>query len=140
MLLDPLELIEKVAVLVPAPSVRLLSYHGVLAPHAAWRALLVPCPSEGVDQETRPGMAGAPAGPLPGASPPADEPVRLGWAAFLKRVFAFEALHCPRCGGRRRIVAVHARPETLRPPLARLGLNVPPAASRASRSPPAPTA
>jgi hypothetical protein len=46
-------------------------------------------------------------------------------------------LHCPRCGGRRRIVAVHTRAETLRPLLARLGLAVAAAATRASRSPPA---
>ncbi len=35
LLLDPLELIEKLSVLVPAPRFCLLRYHGVLAPHAA---------------------------------------------------------------------------------------------------------
>lgn len=52
-------------------------------------------------------------------------------------MFASDVLHCPRCGGRRRIVAVHMRAETLGPLLARLGLAEPPAAAGASRAPPA---
>jgi Putative transposase len=44
LLLDPLELLEKLAVLVPAPRSHLLRYHGVLPPHAAWRSLIVPRP------------------------------------------------------------------------------------------------
>jgi hypothetical protein len=62
LLLDPLELIEKLAVLVPAPRVHLLLYHGVLAPHAAWRPLIVPVPSE--DDGTLPALPRAPAGAL----------------------------------------------------------------------------
>jgi len=57
--------------------------------------------------------------------------------ALLKRVFAVDVLHCPRCGGRRRIVAVHTRPETLGPLLERLGLTVPAADPRPARAPPA---
>ena len=36
--LSPLELIERLAVLVPRPRVNLLSYHGVLGARSAWRA------------------------------------------------------------------------------------------------------
>ena len=46
LLLDPLELIEKLCVLVPAPRTHRLRYHGVLAPAAAWRGLIVPRPGE----------------------------------------------------------------------------------------------
>ena len=35
--LDPLALIEKLCVLVPAPRTHGLRYQGVLAPHAGWR-------------------------------------------------------------------------------------------------------
>ena len=35
--LEPLELLEKPAALIPRPEAHLLLYHGVLAPHAAWR-------------------------------------------------------------------------------------------------------
>src|SRR5262245_58545078 len=48
LLLDPLELIEKLCVLVPAPRTHLLRYHGVLAPHAAWPSLVVPRPRQPV--------------------------------------------------------------------------------------------
>ena len=57
------------------------------------------------------------------------------WAALLRRVSAADVLHCPRCGGRRRSVAVHTRPETLRPLLERLGLAIPGPAAAPSRSP-----
>lgn len=141
-LLDPLELIEKLCVLVPAPRTHLLRYHGVLAAHAAWRSLIVPRSAEAARHAARALAASEPARPLQGPAPPPAEPKRLSWAAVLvlKRVFAWDVLHCPRCGGRRRIVAVPTRPETLRPLLARLGLDVPPAAPRASRSPPTPAA
>jgi hypothetical protein len=42
---DPLELLERLAVLTPRPRVNLILYYGVLAPRAAWRAALVPATS-----------------------------------------------------------------------------------------------
>lgn len=42
LLLDPLELIEKLSVLIPPPRFHLLRFHGVLAPHAHLRAAVVP--------------------------------------------------------------------------------------------------
>jgi hypothetical protein len=40
-LFEPVELIERLAALVPAPRTHLLKYHGVLAPCASWRARVV---------------------------------------------------------------------------------------------------
>ena len=136
--LDPLELIEKLAVLVPAPRTHLLRYHGLLAPHSGWRSLVVPRPVDaGACPEAPAGLADEPGvgrSPSP-VGPPL--PARPGWAVLLQRVFAIDVFHCPRCGGQRRIVAVHTRAETLRPLLERLGLAVPAAVPCASRSPPA---
>jgi hypothetical protein len=42
LLLEPLELLERLAALVPPPRRPLLAYHGILAPHAGWRAAIVP--------------------------------------------------------------------------------------------------
>ena len=39
---EPLELVEKLAVLVPAPRANLIRFHGVVAPAAKWRAAIVP--------------------------------------------------------------------------------------------------
>jgi hypothetical protein len=38
---EPLEFLAKLAALTPRPEINLLLYHGVLAPHARWRAQVV---------------------------------------------------------------------------------------------------
>ena len=52
LVLSPLELIEKLAALVPPPRLNLIRYHGVLAPNAADRAAIVPGPQGEADEET----------------------------------------------------------------------------------------
>lgn len=41
LLFDPIELLERLAVLTPRPRINLVLYHGVLAPRATWRSLVV---------------------------------------------------------------------------------------------------
>ena len=41
LLFDPVELLERLAALIRRPRINLLLYHGVLAPRAAWRSLVV---------------------------------------------------------------------------------------------------
>ena len=55
LLLTPLERLERLAALVPAPRTPLLRYHGVLAPHAAWRPLIVPEPASAQTADVAPG-------------------------------------------------------------------------------------
>ena len=88
-MLSPLERIEKLAALVPPPRVNLVRYHGVLAPHAAARAQIVPGPQE---QDTaEPSSSGeAPLGAGRG---------RRSWAQLLRRVFQIEVTVYPVCGG-----------------------------------------
>ena len=43
--MEPLELLEKVSALVPAPRSHLVRYSGVLAPASKWRPLIVPEPA-----------------------------------------------------------------------------------------------
>ena len=38
---DPVELLERLAVITPRPRINLILYHGVLAPRAAWRSQVV---------------------------------------------------------------------------------------------------
>jgi hypothetical protein len=47
LLLDPLELLERLAALVPPPRRPLVAYHGLLAPRARWRSAIVPLPAGG---------------------------------------------------------------------------------------------
>ena len=71
---------------------------------------------------------------LPGPSAPETRPPpacgagRLSWAALMKRVFEIDVLLCPRCGGRRRIVAGYPGGQRRRDLLDRLGLSAPTAA------------
>ncbi len=133
LLLDPLELIEKLSVLIPSPRFHTLRFHGVLAPHAAWRAQIIPKPGEAVEGEVGPAGLGVGAG-AGSASASASGSAGLSWAALFKQVFALDVLRCPSCGGRRRIVGVYTGGQRLRDLLARLGLG-----ARPSRSAPAPS-
>jgi hypothetical protein len=95
----PLELIEKLAALVPPPRVNLVRYHDVHAPAARHRANVV---SRG-----RPSTESK---PLENKTEnPGLRPRNYSWAELLHRVFAIDVLACPECGGRMRMLsAVHS--------------------------------
>jgi hypothetical protein len=44
--MEPLEFMERLAVLVPRPRLHLIRFHGVLAPNAKLRSKIVPAPPE----------------------------------------------------------------------------------------------
>ena len=89
--LSPLELLEKLAALVPLPHVHLVRYGGCLAPHSHLRAAILPTPrQQGLDGEE-----------MPRSTP------YWTWARLLKRVFALEMGTCPLCQrGTLRLIAV----------------------------------
>jgi hypothetical protein len=126
LLLDPLALIEMLSVLIPPPRFPLLRFHGVLAPRARLRAEVVPHSTR--DADLRGGPARSPSPPEP-QGPPSPGAGRLSWAALMRRVFAVDVLLCPRCGGRRRLVAVYPGGQRLRELLDRLELSDSPAAT-----------
>ena len=109
--LEPLELMEKLAALIPIPRANLIRYHGILAPAAAWRTAVVPAPP-GPD-------AWCPHAP-PGGLAPTD---RVPWAQLLRRVFLTDVLRCARCGGRRELIATVTDPIAIRAILEHLGLD-----------------
>src|SRR5437899_4599665 len=59
LLLDPLELIEKLTLLIPPPRFHTLRFHGVLGPAAAWRSAVIPRRPE-ADEEGPPAAVGSP--------------------------------------------------------------------------------
>jgi hypothetical protein len=127
LVLEPLELLEKLAALVPPPREHLVLYSGVLAPCASLRDQVVP--------------SAPPAPPVPpGACPgkPRPQTRRIDWATLLKRVFAVELLACAVCGGKMRVLSVIEEGPVARKILAHLGLPslVPPRAP--ARDPPDP--
>jgi hypothetical protein len=122
---DPLELLERLAALMPRPRINLVLYYGVLGAHAAWRARLG-------------GVAAAPAGSATAPAPDPARPCRGNrlWAQLLARSFGFAALACPRCGGRLRLIALIEDAHVIRRILAHLALPTEVPAARASRAPP----
>ena len=124
LVLSPLELIEKLAALVPPPRLNLVRYHGVLAPNAGFRRLVVPSCSVLPDASSV------------GVSTDSPSRRRLGWAALLARVFAVDVTLCPSCGGRLGLVAVLSDPASIGRYLRGVGLAAYPPALAAARSPP----
>jgi hypothetical protein len=79
--LSPLELLEKLAALVPLPRAHLVRYGGCLAPHSKLRHEIIPTPrQQGVDDDQ----------PKPGTP-------YWHWARLLGRVFHLDMTTCPFC-------------------------------------------
>ncbi len=109
--LSPLELLEKLAALVPLPRVHLVRYGGCLAPHSTLRSAIIPTPRQQGREE-------------PDACPPSPY---WGWARLLKRVFALDMEHCPMCQrGTLRIIAAIIERSVIRKILRYLKLAVDP--------------
>ena len=94
---DPVELLERLAVLTPRPRINLIPYHGGLAPRAAWRSLVVsrteaagPGGNERKVTDTSPELSDGKGAP----------PCRAGsprWADLMRRTSGFDVLACPSC-------------------------------------------
>jgi len=118
MIFEPLELMERLAALVPAPRFNLIRYSGILAPSAAWRRRIIPkvaieenetiAPKDAKESET--------------ARDSHRRPRRYAWAELLKRVFAVDVLKCDKCGGRMRILCAVNPPDAIRKILDCIGL------------------
>ncbi len=123
LVLQPTELLRRLATLVPPRRHHLVRYHGVFAPNASWRGAIVPRPME-TEGEAR--CAGAlPEGPGPRAAKTAARPrplSRLPWAELLRRVFREDVLECNRCGGRRVVLAFLSERRAVKAVLQHLGL------------------
>ena len=118
LVMSPLKFMQRLAALVPRPRLHLLRFHGVLAPNAKLRALVVPqvVPQEpeAPEQEAKPADCKA--------SCAHHRPLRLSWAKLLKRVFEIDMEHCPNCGGELRIIAAILEQPVIEKILTHLGL------------------
>jgi hypothetical protein len=115
MLFEPSELLERLAVLVPPPRFHTVRYHGILAPAASYRDAVLPTPTTDCDRDTH--HAGG------DDAPAAPRKRRLSWSKLLARVFAVDALTCPRCRATMRILATIHAPEAVRKILDCVGLS-----------------
>ena len=94
-----MELLEKLAALIPLPHVHLVRYGGCLAPHSHLRGSVIPTPrQQGLE-----------------AQEAAITSAHWGWAQLLHRAFALDMVHCPWCQrGTLRLIAVITQGEVIR--------------------------
>ena len=116
--LTPLELIDRIAKLVPPPRTHRHRYYGVLAPNSPLRAAVValaqgaavqPAQAEPASTDAGEGALGA-GNPLPIQAEsaqlvPPKRPAHYLWAVLIARIYEVFPLLCPLCGGQMRIIA-----------------------------------
>jgi hypothetical protein len=118
---DPLAFIERPAALVPRPRAHQHTYHGVLAPAASYRDLIVLGPRESATAIA----ASAACAHTHDCDPPRtrrSNPRRSTWAELLQRVSTIDVLTCSLCGGHRKLIALISNGPVVRRILDRLGL------------------
>ena len=128
LVLTGVELLRKLAPLIPPPRFHLLRFHGVFAPNSKLRSLVVPKPPTPAVEE------GAPRD-KPQVRP-SPSPYRLDWAAALKRVHGVDVLKCARCGGKLVVLAFIEKLAAVRAILEHLGLPSTPLPLGKARGPP----
>ena len=110
-------LVKRLVALTPPPNRHLTSFHGVYAPNATLRPLVL-------TPRTLPVVESPPAPPPPGRKKSPPPPPRLDWASLHQRTFGNDVLQCP-CGGRRTVRRVHLTRKDAEARLAELGVALP---------------
>ena len=149
--LTPLELIDRIAALVPPPRTHRHRYFGVLAPNsphrAAVTALATPAqPAKQVVVQTEPATTGEGAPgvtrlgqaipPTPEPAPPKRSKAHYLWAVLIARIYEVFPLLCPLCGGQMRLIAFITEGMQIRKILDHIGVDSEPPHISPARGPP----
>ena len=131
LVLTPLELIGKIAALVPPPRSHRHRYYGVLAPNSPLRAAVI---------AMAPVVVIAPTLPLADTSGSAEKPLRAVshylWAMLLARIYEALPLTCPICHTQMRIIAFINEASDVRKILEHIGESSQPPRVAPARGPP----
>ncbi|APW46526.1 hypothetical protein RA876_09245 [Rhodoferax antarcticus] len=145
LILTPLELIDRIAALVPPPRTHRHRYFGVLAPNSPLRAAVTAMAqpptrqtepsnmSEGASAVVALGHA-IPTTPEP--APPKRSPAHYLWAVLIARIYEVFALLCPLCGGQMRLIAFITEGVQIRRILEHIGVDSEPPHIFPARGPP----
>ena len=149
--LTPLDLIARIAALVPPPRTHRHRYFGVLAPNSPHRAATVafatatPMQQATAEPAQPAAGVGVPGVVVPGnAIPPAPEPVappkrskaHYLWAVLIARIYEVFPLLCPKCGGQMRLIAFITEGVQIRKILDHIGVDSEPPHISPARGPP----
>lgn len=118
-------LVRRLVALLPPAHKHLTTFHGVYAPNASLRPVVMRPAPEAPDRRPSPSQPElrlvGPADDTPAPASPKPQSPRLDWATLQARTFGTDVWSCP-CGGRRRVLAVVSSPNTAQAVLQRLGL------------------
>jgi hypothetical protein len=126
--LTPLELIDKIAALVPPPRKHRLRYFGALAPNSPLREVVTA-------MATRHSGATSKA-PVAGAVAAIGSSARTAWATLIARIYEVFPLLCLHCGGQLRIIAFITAGGEVKKILDHLGMDSRPPRITPARGPP----
>ncbi len=118
--MSPLELLQKLAALVPRPRLNLIRFHGVLAPNAKWRSSVIP------DLRSETEVCIEQSSTEDKSFDKKDKKGRrhyISWSRLLRRMFDIDVEKCPNCGGQIKIVAAIEEPGVIKKILTHLGLS-----------------
>jgi len=139
--LSPLELLERIARLIPPPRVHRHRYHGLLAPHARLRPIVIAigrersAEPEPISPAPNPRFSPPPV-PEPAPASSGERPSRIRWVQLLARIYEVLPLLCPACGGEMSILAFLTDPPVVGAILLHLGLPHQPPPVTPARGPP----
>jgi hypothetical protein len=142
---EPLQLMRRLASLIPAPYTNLVRYYGAFAGRSKYRARL-PLPPEALAATSNAccAHAGSPGDdpqltlalsdettdgtdePTPEMTLPVPRGPRTPWAVLMKRAFGFDPKTCDQCGAEMVVMAMITAPQILDRILSHLGLPVHP--------------
>lgn len=124
LLLEPLDVLARLAVLVPRPRTNLIVYHGLLSPNASARAQVV------AHGRVAPRSAGERA---------TDRARGRSWANLMTHAFGLDVTRCPKChDGLLIYLATVLEPRAIRRILEHLKLPSDPIHTAPARAPPEP--
>ena len=103
--LTGIELVGRLAALIPPPRMHLVRYYGVFAPHSRLRKRVVPRQQPKACEHA---SASDPEGGV------CSRQKRMTWAQLSRRVFEIDVAQCPRCQARMQQVAVITNPNVIR--------------------------
>ena len=155
--LTPLQLIDRIAALVPPPRTHRHRYFGVLAPNSPLRDVvtaMAAAPASVIAVQAKPdahanaagdrargtappGHTGATASaPTPEPPSPPKRPAHYLWAVLIARIYEVFPLLCPICGGQMRIIAFITHSVDIRHILDHIGADAEPPHITPARGPP----
>ena len=123
---SPMELIEKLASIIPPPYKHQVNYYGCLSSHSKLRAEIVGSPVVAVLQQAGPRQEGQDMGGIELESRNPSSSRYIPWAELLKRTFGIDLSSCSKCGGRVRVIAAIMDTEAIAKILDYVGLGTDP--------------